>query len=62
MKIRTKKIIGWILVAIYFIIPPFGSYFCPFAQSPWECWGLLNIIIIIAIWELLIRDWLFGES
>jgi len=54
MNRRNKKILGWILVGIYFILP--------FSSEGWnsylEFWDWLNIIFIIAIWELLIKDWL----
>ena len=54
MNRRNKKIFGWILVGIYFILP--------FSSEGWnsylEFWDWLNIIFIIAIWELLIKDWL----
>lgn len=58
MSKKTKKmIIGWAIVAVYSLTPfilGFGS-----AKSHIDYWNWVNVPFLIAVWELLIRDWLF---
>jgi len=59
MTRRNKRILGCILVAIY-IIGPFTSSTL-YWNSHIEYWSWANFIFAIAIWEFLVRDWLFKD-
>jgi len=58
MTKKTKKTItGWMLVAVYALIPiilGFGK-----AKSHLEYWDWVNVPLLIAVWELLMRDSFF---
>jgi len=55
MSKKTKRIIGWIIIAIYIVAPIIFMF--PSCSSHWECWDIFNIFFIIIIWELLAKDY-----
>lgn len=57
---NKKKAAGWILIIIYSLTPVilgFGK-----ANSHVAYWGWFNIPFLIAIWELLARNWLLDRN
>ena len=54
-----KQILGWIIVAIYTLMPWLHAEYFGHPNSNIEAWDWLNFIYVILFWELLIRDWLF---
>lgn len=60
MELTKKRIIGWLLVAVY-TIAPFIEDFPIGVNSHIEFWGWANFPFIIAIWEFLIKDWLMKD-
>ncbi len=57
MKVKNvKRICGWVIVTLYFLIPTFNH------SLELKYWGVWNLPFAVAIWELLVREWFLGIS